>query len=127
MMGLTYANIKLSNPKKPHLKEMEVKALIDTGAMFTCVPEHVVIQLELEKLENREVTTADGKRHIVPYVGPLKIEFDNRPCYAGALVIGNEVLLGAIQMEDMDLIVHPLKNKLMVNPESPNIPSGILK
>jgi hypothetical protein len=30
-------------------------------------------------------------------------------------------------MEDMDLIVHPLKNKLMVNPESPNIPSGILK
>jgi clan AA aspartic protease len=127
MMGLTYANIKLSNPKKPHLKEMEVKALVDTGAMFTCVPEHVVIQLELEKLENREVTTADGKKHIVPYVGPLKIEFDNRSCYAGALVIGNEVLLGAIQMEDMDLIVHPLKNKLMVNPESPNIPSGILK
>jgi len=126
-MGLTYANIKLSNPKKPHLKEMEVKALVDTGAMFTCVPEHVVIQLELEKLENREVTTADGKKHIVPYVGPLKIEFDNRSCYAGALVIGNEVLLGAIQMEDMDLIVHPLKNKLMVNPESPNIPSGILK
>jgi clan AA aspartic protease len=127
MMGLTYANIKLSNPKRPHLKEMEVKALVDTGAMFTCVPEHVVIQLELEKLENREVTTADGKKHIVPYVGPLKIEFDNRSCYAGALVIGNEVLLGAIQMEDMDLIVHPLKNKLMVNPESPNIPSGILK
>jgi len=127
MMGLTYANIKLSNPKRPHLKEMEVKALVDTGAMFTCVPEHVVIQLELEKLENREVTTANGKKHIVPYVGPLKIEFDNRSCYAGALVIGNEVLLGAIQMEDMDLIVHPLKNKLMVNPESPNIPSGILK
>ncbi len=126
-MGLTYANIKLSNPKRPHLKEMEVKALVDTGAMFTCVPEHVVIQLELEKLENREVTTANGKKHIVPYVGPLKIEFDNRSCYAGALVIGNEVLLGAIQMEDMDLIVHPLKNKLMVNPESPNIPSGILK
>jgi len=126
-MGLTYANIKLSNPKRPHLKEMEVKALVDTGAMFTCVPEHVAIQLELEKLENREVTTADGKEHIVPYVGPLKIEFDNRSCYAGALVIGNEVLLGAIQMEDMDLIVHPLKNKLMVNPESPNIPSGILK
>jgi len=126
-MGLTYANIKLSNPKRPHLKEMEVKALVDTGAMFTCVPEHVVIQLELEKLENREVTTADGKKHIVPYVGPLKIEFDNRSCYAGALVIGNEVQLGAIQMEDMDLIVHPLKNKLMVNPESPNIPSGILK
>ena len=127
MMGLTYANIKLSNPKRPHLKEMEVKALVDIGAMFTCVPEHVAIQLELEKLENREVTTADGKKHIVPYVGPLKIEFDNRSCYAGALVIGNEVLLGAIQMEDMDLIVHPLKNKLMVNPESPNIPSGILK
>jgi len=66
-MGLTYANIKLSNPKRPHLKEMEVKVLVDTGAIWC----------------------KSNRRY--------------------------------------GLIVHPLKNKLMVNPESPNIPSGILK
>jgi hypothetical protein len=29
-------------------------------------------------------------------------------------------------MEDMDVLVHPLKQKLMVNPESPNIAAGLV-
>jgi hypothetical protein len=33
-MGLIYANIKLSNPKRPHLKEMEVKVLVDTETIW---------------------------------------------------------------------------------------------
>lgn len=99
-MGLTYANIKLSNPQKSHLKEIEVEALVDTSAMFTYISKHIALQLELESLKKRELITADGKKHVVPYVGPLKIQFENRACYAGVLVIGNEVLLGAIQRED---------------------------
>jgi hypothetical protein len=45
----------------------------------------------------------------------------------GALVLGNEVLLGAIPMEDMDLVVDPRKQSIDVNPASPNIASGIVK
>ena len=33
--------------------------------------------------------------------------------------MGDEVLLGAVPMEDMDLIVSPAHRKLVVNPESP--------
>lgn len=126
-MGLTYAQIKLSNPRKPDLKDVETNALVDTGAMWTIIPEHIAIQLELEELEKREITTADGKKHTVPYVGPVRIKFENRNCFSGAIVMGDTVLLGAIQMEDMDVIIHPLKRKLMVNPENPNIPAGIAK
>jgi hypothetical protein len=43
------------------------------------------------------------------------------------LVIGNEVLLGAVPMEDMDLIVSPARQTVEVNPESPNIPMAIVK
>jgi hypothetical protein len=41
--------------------------------------------------------------------------------FAGALVMGDQVLLGAIPMEDMDLVVIPAERKLAVNPRNPNI------
>jgi clan AA aspartic protease len=126
-MGLIYANLSLLNPRKEDMTKLDVQCLVDTGAMWMRIPEHIVIQLGLEELEKREVTTADGKKHYCPYVGPLQITFENRSCYAGALVLGDSVLPGAIPMEDMDLVIHPLKRILTVNPESPNIPAGIVK
>jgi len=126
-MGLIYSNIALANPRKGRLKPIEVSCLVDTGAMWMCIPKHISIQLELKELEKREVTTADGRQHLCSYVGPLQVKFENRSCFTGALVLGDSVLLGAIPMEDMDLLIHPLKRKLSVNPENPNIPAGIVK
>jgi len=126
-MGLVYANITLSNPVSSGLLPIQVNSLVDTGAVHLCIPEHIFFQLELKKLEEREVILADGKRQLVPYVGPIKIEFTNRTCFTGALVLGNEVLLGAIPLEDMDLVVVPSLRVLMVNPQSPNIPVSIAK
>ena len=42
-------------------------------------------------------------------------------------MLGDEVLLGAVPMEDMDLVVQPKPLKLSVNPESPNIARGHVK
>lgn len=126
-MGLTYASIELKNPRKPELRPLQVKALADTGALHLCIPQHIKLQLQLDELEQREVTIADGKRITVPYVGPIQIMFENRNGYTGALVLGDEVLLGAIPMEDMDLIVNPSRQRVTVNPESPNIPSAKVK
>jgi hypothetical protein len=50
---------------------------------------------------------ADGSRLSVAYVGPIRVRFDDRFCFVGAFVMGNEVLLGAVPMEDMDLVVSP--------------------
>ncbi|MGH8605378.1 MAG: clan AA aspartic protease, partial [Gammaproteobacteria bacterium] len=44
-----------------------------------------------------------------------------------ALVFGNQVLLGSIPMEDMDLVIEPSRQKVTVNPASPNIPMSLAK
>jgi clan AA aspartic protease len=126
-MGLIYADLSLANPRKPELKPMQVRALADSGALHLCIPEHIAIQLDLEELYSREVTTADGSKHLCPYVGPIQLKFENRGCFTGALVLGNEVLLGAVPMEDMDVLLSPAKQAVIVNPESPNIAASIAK
>ena len=125
-MGLVTAEIELSNPTRPALAPLVVQTLVDTGAVTICIPDHVAVQLQLEPIETRDVTTADGRAHTVPYVGPIRIKFQNRSCFTGALVIGDRVLLGAVPMEDMDLVVSPNRQTITVNPDSPNIPQAIV-
>ena len=125
-MGIISVELSLSNPRRPELKPVAVQALVDTGVITLCIPEHVRIQLDLEQLERREVTVANGKKEAVSYVGPVKIACLGRSCFVGAIVLGDRVLLGAIPMEDMDLVISPTKQQVTVNPESPNIPSGIV-
>ena len=127
LMDLVRADITLKNPRRPELQPVETRALADTGALHLCIPEHVSIQLRLEKLQEREITTADGVRRLCPYVGPIEVRFGERACFTGALVLGDEVLLGAVPMEDMDLVVSPAMRTVTVNPDSPNIPSSTIK
>jgi len=126
-MGHLFANISLSNPRKPELKPLVVNALADTGALMLCIPEHIALQLDLQTESQREVTVADGRSMNVPYVGPIKLVFENRMCYVGALVMGDEVLMGAVPMEDMDLILSPSRQTITVNPNSPNMPHARVK
>ena len=126
-MGIVTAKLRLSNPRKPSLAPVEVSALADTGSVFLCIPQHLYLQLGLDVLQEREVNLADGSCVSVPYVGPVIVQFKNRTGVMGALVLGDEVLLGAIPMEDMDLIVNPRDRTVDVNPASPNIASGIAK
>jgi clan AA aspartic protease len=126
-MGLVFSNITLSNPVIGSMKPIDVLSLVDTGVTYLCIPQHIANQLELNELQKSEVTLADGSSSLVPYVGPIKVAFENRICFVGAMVLGDQCLLGAIPMEDMDLIVHPKLLKLSVNPSSPNIASGLAK
>ena len=118
---------ELANARRSDLAAVEVNALADTGALHLCIPDHVAIQLQLDELEKREITVADGSKRLVPYMGPVVISFANRQCYAGAMVLGDETLLGAIPMEDMDLVVLPGTQQVVVNPANPNIAVSIAK
>ena len=60
-------------------------------------------------------------------MGPIEVRFGNRRCFTGSMVLGNEVLLGAIPMQDMDLVLRPQLQSIDVNPESPNIPLSVAK
>ena len=125
-MGHVFADITLSNPRQPDLEPLTVNALADSGANWLCIPQRVQVQLALEEVETREVTLADGSHRLVPYVGPVQVRFANRSCFVGALVFGDQTLLGAVPMEDMDLLINPLRRELTVNPDYPNIPHGLV-
>jgi hypothetical protein len=63
----------------------------------------------------------------VPYAGPIQIHFKNRIGFVGALVMGDQVLVGAIPMEDMDLVIVPKTRTLDVNPASPNVATSVAR
>ena len=126
-MEIVTTRLLLTNPRDSTLAPIEVDALADTGSVFLCIPEHVRLQLNLQVLEHREVTLADGSHRSVPYVGPVQLRFKTRSGFVGALVMGDQVLLGAIPMQDMDVIVKPGSRCVDENPDSPNIASGICK
>ena len=131
-MGLIYADIELVNAidlglarrfkiGEEEIKRMTVKMLVDTGSVYMCINETVREQLDLAILEKRKAQLADGS--IVEYdvAGPIEVKFKNRRCVVDAMVIpgNNEMLLGAIPLEDMDILVHPHRQELIVNPEHP--------
>ena len=55
----------------------------------------------------------DGRNIEAPYVGPVRLDVAGRVCFVGALVFGDEVLLGAIPMEDLDLLVDPARKQVI--------------
>ncbi len=126
-VGITYATMRLGNDARADLEEIETEALVDIGAMHLCIPGHVALQLQLKDTGIREVTLADGHVQQVRYVSPVRVEMLNRVCVSGALVLGEEVLLGAIPMEDMDLILEPARQRVSVNPQAPNLPMSLAK
>lgn len=121
------AKLVLKNPRRPELRPMEVDALADSGSVHLCIPPRVQLQLDLQEITQKEATLADGSKKLVPYVGPVELHFKNRAGFAGALVMGDQVLLGAIPMEDMDLVIIPKTRTVDVNPENPNIASSVVK
>ncbi|CAN5128814.1 hypothetical protein BH24PSE2_BH24PSE2_22980 [soil metagenome] len=126
-VGLIDMKILLSNPRMPDLDRVEAVALADSGALHLCIPQYIQMQLQLEQTGNKEVTLADGSRKLVPYVGPVELRFENRIGFTGALVMGDQVLLGAIPIEDMDLVIIPQTRTFDVNPDSPNVASSTAK
>ena len=126
-MGIIYTELVLRNIGKPELEAINATALVDTGAIDMVIPEHIAIQLQLTDLRQREVVLANGERKMVRYMGPIKVEMMGRDCVTAAAVMGDQVLLGAIPMEAMDIIVHPRSQQVRPNPDSPNIPMFLAK
>ena len=120
-MGYVVTEVELSNPRQPDRRPVRVNARADTGSLMLCVPDTVARQLDVELESTRDVEVADGRQAKVPYVGPVRVRFGDRTCFVGALVMGTEVLLGAVPMEDMDLVVNPKLGQVTVNPASPDI------
>lgn len=132
-MGMVYANVELINTNdlenarrhligEDEIKRIRVDMLADSGAYMMAINETIQSQLELPYIENRRAVMADGSIKEFKVVGPVMLKFSNRTAVCNAYVLeGNsEPLLGAIPMEEMDVLIHPLHQELIVNPEHPN-------
>lgn len=106
---------------------MTIHALVDTGAMMLCIPPTIASQLDLETSSHRDGVVADGRLVRAPYVGPIQVRFENRTCFVGALVLGDEPLMGAVPMEDLDLVISPSRQTVTVHPDHPNFPHHLVK
>lgn len=131
-MGLITAEIELINGfdlesarrsliKEEEVKRMKVNMLVDSGAYNLCINEVIQEQLQFPKVEKRKAEMADGSIVEFDVVNNVEVRFKNRATTCRAMILpGNsEPLLGAIPMEDMDVLIHPLKEELIVNPEHP--------
>ena len=139
-MGLTYADITLANGDdyyqfkmgripREEVKQVNVKALVDSGVYMLVINERIKCQLNVAVYEERETRLADGSITKCEIVGPIDIFFKNRATTCRAIVFPGdvEVLLGAIPLEDMDVLIDLKNNELIVHPDRPYIPGTVVK
>lgn len=131
-MGLVYAEIELINgydleSARRHIigeeevKRLKINMLVDSGAYMMGINETIQEQLDLPFIEKRKAVLADGSVQEYDVVGPIHVKFKNRTAICSAMVLrgDTEPLLGAIPMEEMDVLIHPQRQELIVNPEHP--------
>jgi clan AA aspartic protease len=132
-MGLVYADIELINADdialakrniigNEDVKRLSLNMLVDSGAYMMAINETIQSQLELPFIEKRKVQVADSRVVEYDVVGPVHVKFKNRKAICSAFILpgDSEPLLGAIPMEEMDVLIHPMRQELIVNPEHPN-------
>lgn len=131
-MSLVYAEIELINGEDialarrhvidgDEVKRMWITALVDTGSYMLAINENIQEQLQLPVVEKRKAQLANGHIMECNVVAPVEVRFKNRQTTCRAMVLpgDSEPLLGAIPLEDMDVLIHPLRQELIVNPDHP--------
>lgn len=139
-MGLIYAEIELISGEdlvlsrrgylpESQIKRVTVNALVDSGSYMLAINEKIKKQLDLPKVDEQIAELAEGSLVKLEIVGPIDVRFENRSTTCRAMVLpgDSEVLLGAIPMEDLDVLIEPRQQRLIVNPASPNIARKSLK
>jgi len=108
--------------KKEEIRVYEADALIDTGAVSSVVPQYVMEQLGLESDGQRVAEYADGRKDTVELTEPITFEIMGRRTTEGAMVLGDEVLIGQTILEVMDLLVDCNNHQVVPNPAHPDQP-----
>lgn len=139
-MGMVYADVELINGRdlikaedgelpEEQVRRMPVRILADSGCGTLAINENIRAQLGLPRRERRTMQMADETVVTLDVVGPVEVRFENRRTNLDAVVLPGdaEPLLGAIPMQDMDVLVDPQRHRLIVNPAHPILAGGLLK
>ena len=131
-MGAVYADVELINNDdlalvrrnfmdQDEIRKMFVNIRVDTGADMLCINESIQEQLQFPIMEKRKAQLANGQYLERIVVSSVELHFKNRRTICNAMVLPGdaEPLLGCIPLEDMDVLIHPLRQELIVNPDHP--------
>ena len=133
-MRKIYATIELINTRdiilsdagqlpKEGIRKMEVNILVDSGAYNLAINETLKEQLGLPIIDEQVFQLANGQQEKYPIVGPIDLRFENRATTTRAVLLPGdaEPLLGQIPLEDMDVVLLPREERMIVNPDTPLI------
>ena len=131
-MGHIHASIELINAEdlglvrrgrmdKDDVRHIRVEAMVDTGAFYMVINEHIQETLQLPVIGKKRVALANGQPLECDHVFPVEIRFENRVAHCDAIVMPGdaEPLLGALPLEQMDVLIDPVRQRLIVNPAHP--------
>jgi clan AA aspartic protease len=95
--------------------------LVDSGAYMLTINENIQAYLQLPFRERKRCEIADGRIVECDVVGPVDVKFANRSATCNAFVLpgDSEPLLGAIPLEELDVVIHSKRQELVVNPLHP--------
>ena len=139
-MGLIYAEIELTSTEdimlhrrgslsEDKIKRMRIRAMVDSGAYMLVITDHIRHQLDLPLIQEQVFRLADDSEIRGEVVGPVEVRFENRSTTVRAVVLpgAEEPLLGSIPLEDLDVMIDPKQQLLIVNPKSPDIATKYMK
>lgn len=132
-MGMIYAEFELINGEdvilaRKHLigedeiKRIRITALVDSGAYMLAINENMQKFLQLPVVDKKRFQLANGEILDCAVVGPVDLRFKDRYTTCRALVLpgDSEPLLGSIPLEELDVLIDPLRQELILNPEHPD-------
>jgi len=109
------ADVERGKARDTVVRQTTVTALVDSGAWTLVIDEAIQKELGLRVTKRDFGTLADGRQSIYNMAGPVQVHWKDRWMTCDALVLprASETLLGAIPLEAMDLMVHPLNEEVV--------------
>ena len=113
-MGMFQVKVKVANPAQPE-KFFEEMFWVDTGALYTFVPEERLVSIGLKPLRTRELILADGRRdrrllgEALLFISEIG---ETLTCPVLFAPTGSLYLLGATAMENFGVQADPTEKRL---------------
>ena len=113
-MGHSWVDIEISDLERKHSRK--IKALVDTGASLTTLPESVADELDIKPTTQERVSTKAGTIKISRGRAwiELKGKEDVFPIWISEVI--DKVLLGVVVLESFGFTVDPTTGKLEERP-----------
>ena len=130
-MGEVKVSVKITNAvdlgmfrrnlmPREEIRSVTVEAVVDTGAVRSCIPVDLKEELGLETIRHINAQMANGQTESVELTDAAYIDILGRVATESFVVLGSEVLIGQTALESTDLLVDCNRQKVITNPDHPN-------